>query len=138
MRRVSCSNINQFNKKRLLNADGSMREYDYVVFARGYDSDRQRFLAKFKGTSIVDEVEEQHKKFVDPAKFPRRKQGYFCIDFGPPMVLATGVVTTCSTRRDKIPASSSTRSTTRRGQPQVPRRKCARIRPSRVRRAMFV
>ena len=43
-----------------------MREYDYVVFARGYHSDRQRFLAEFKGTSIVDEVEEQHNLLTLP------------------------------------------------------------------------
>ena len=115
-----------------------MREYDYVVFARGYHSDRQRFLAEFKGTSIVDEVEEQHKQFIDPAKFPRRKQGYFCIDFGQPMVLSPGVVTTCSTRSAKKPASSRTGSKNRRGQPQTSRRKSARITRSRARRAMFV
>ena len=119
--------MNQTNKARLLNKDGSFREYDYVVFARAYSSDRQRFLAKFKGTRIVDEVLEQHKKFVDPAKFPNRKQGYFCIDFGPPMVLAPGVVTTCSQRNAKKQASSSTRSKTRRGQPQASRRQCARM-----------
>ncbi|MGB1599336.1 MAG: hypothetical protein ACPIOQ_41695, partial [Promethearchaeia archaeon] len=97
-----------------------------------------RFLAEFKGTSIVDEVEEQHKQFIDPAKFPRRKQGYFCIDFGQPMVLSPGVVTTCSTRSAKKPASSRTGSKNRRGQPQTSRRKSARITRSRARRAMFV
>ena len=81
-----------------------MKEYDYVVFARGYHKDRPRFLAKFNGTSIVDEVEEQHKKFVDCDEYPFRRKGYFCIKFGQPMVLAPGVVT-CCTRK---PASGST------------------------------
>ncbi len=81
-----------------------MKEYDYVVFARGYHQDRPRFLAKFNGTSIVDEVEEQHKKFVDCDEYPFRRKGYFCIKFGQPMVLAPGVVTGCTRK----PASGST------------------------------
>ena len=130
---VLCSNNNEYYTPRLRSADGSMKEYDYVVFARGYHQDRPRFLAKFNGTSIVDEVEEQHKKFVDCDEYPCRTKGYFDIKFGQPMVLAPGVVT-CCTRK---PASGSTLRKTSRVPPEANSSMCARTR-SRVRRAMVV
>jgi hypothetical protein len=53
-------NIGDWMDKRLLNKDGTKREYEYVKFVLGMGADKPVFICRFKGFRKVKNI---HKKY---------------------------------------------------------------------------
>ena len=68
-------------RKRIFKKDGTVKDFKFVEFSLGYQTNRPQFTAEFKGVEIIDSVKQTYSNGFK-VDYLYKKEGYIKISLG--------------------------------------------------------